>query len=147
MHCTEQRMALRVCTFIIIVHKKRVSESRSISPDTITLMDPCWKQLPRELVDYICGTWLPRVRGMSRAFQNELKMYVSSQGFFRVLHKYADMYGIYRAQDVFCHDMFNMLNDYQEECHSPFLIYNVWNTDALWAALSEEQKNALQIEI
>ena len=109
-------------------------------------MDPCWKNLPSDLVDYICGTWLPRVRRMSLAFKNELKMYISNRDFFLRLDNYTNLYGIHRSWEVFCDDMFNILNDYQEECTSPFLIHNVWTPRALWAALSEEQKAALLIE-
>jgi hypothetical protein len=110
-------------------------------------MDPCWKLLPTDLVDYICGTWLPRVRGMPLAFHNELRDYISTRDMFIVMQNYTDLYGITRSWDVFCDDMFNILNNYQEECHSQFLMYNAWNPRALWSALSEEQRSVLLIEI
>jgi hypothetical protein len=79
-------------------------------------------------------------------FKDELRMYISNRDFFVHVENYTNLYGVHRAWDIFCDDMFNMLNNYQEECHSQFLIYNVWNPRALWSALSEEQKTALLIE-
>jgi hypothetical protein len=60
---------------------------------------------------------------------------------------YSNMYGMMRGWEVFCDDMFNMLNNYQVECHSTILFLNMWNPRALWSELSEEQKLALLIEV
>jgi hypothetical protein len=109
-------------------------------------MDPCWKNLPTDLVDYICGTWLPRLRGVSLHFQNELKNYISQRDFYSLLDNYTNLFGPYRAIDVFCDDMYNLLNDHHEECQYPFLAVNAWNPEALWAAMDSEKRHVLLIE-
>jgi len=110
------------------------------------VMDPCWKRLPIDLVNYICGTWLPRVRGISLRLKNELIEYISMRDFYSLLDNYTHLYGRYRAMDVFCDDIYNILNDWHEECQSEFLAMNAFNILALWSVLDEEQKATLLIE-
>ncbi len=83
---------------------------------------------------------------MSLHFKNDLRSYISQRDFYNLLENYTNLFGPYRALDVFCDDMYNLLNGYHEECQSEFLAHNAWNPNALWSAMDPEQRGVLMIE-
>ena len=109
-------------------------------------MDPIWQTLPDDLVDRICNM-LHKVRSVSPILKGELSHRVTMNEFYKYLEAYEKQYYYTdQSMDAFCDDMYNILNNWDEEPQTPWLAANMWNALALFSALSDDQKRQLWVQ-
>lgn len=110
-------------------------------------MDPIWKNLPEELVHKICN-FLPQVRWVNPNLKNELIYNYKKRLFNTILdsydHEYGGMYyspahGRQRAREMFASDIYDILNEYNEEPQTMWLLENLHRPWVLFKTMSEEQ--------
>lgn len=110
------------------------------------MMDPIWKNLPLDLSEKICNC-LPKVRSISPSLKYELLYTVKMREFYKIFIDYEDMYGTTRAWDVILMDMYNILNDYNDEPTTQWLADNAFEPLVLFRAMTDEQIDMLIIQI
>lgn len=110
-------------------------------------MDPIWKTLPVDLVEKICNM-LPRVRRVSPLLKSELVSYVDHKEFYYTLVQYEAVWGrTFRALEIFMDDMYNILNNWELEASSQWLIDHAFDGIAMFRALTREQRQQILLEI
>jgi hypothetical protein len=109
-------------------------------------MDPIWKNLPGDLSEKICNC-LPKVRAISPILKYELLYAVKMREFYMIFMEYEQVYGTHRAWDVILMDMYNILNEYNEEPMSQWLADNAFEPLVLFRAMSADQVNVLLLQI
>lgn len=109
-------------------------------------MDPIWQNLPLDLSEKICN-FLPKVRAIPQSLKYELLYAVKMREFHKILVEYEENYGKFRAYDVLIYDMYNILNNYEEEPTSQWLADHVFEPLALYRAMSSDQIDMLIIQI
>lgn len=110
-------------------------------------MDPIWKNLPLDLAEKICNM-LPQIRRVSPMLKNELVSYVNHKEFYYTLTQYESVWGrTFRAFEAFTDDMYNVLNNWELEPSSQWLVDNAFDGFALFGALTDEQRQQILLEI
>lgn len=111
----------------------------------LTVMDPCWKNLPNELVDKICND-LPKVRAIPFALKNELIYVTKWRVFQRLIAGYEDLYGPMRGMDILTNDIYDVMNDFEPEPKNWWIAENAFEPWALFLAMDDDRLDELMVQ-
>ena len=102
-------------------------------------MDPCWKNLPTELVEKICN-FLPKVRRMNPELLQEIRD--QTHKFDKWFCNSSSLFGFTNAYFVMYDDMINVWkvrDDFPEEMPLEYVVVNMWKK------LTPEERSEIEV--